>query len=953
MSFSHGRLGMRSALRTFDQLDDESAYSKHAYADIHAGQLVPGGWSFVASGTYSVPWNYVFDNKPLDASGVTTSTEVLTRVQSLALCQATAGTYWFDYETAVRSVSAFDSEGFDLDLGWDDGAELYVHLTGDADPALTKVMVDTIFGIWTGSKERPELCVQPILGPNLMVDGGLEVWNSSTDLANYSEILTGAGMTLTQIAALTEGLYAARCAGTGAASGSVVARQNALPLIAGSSYRASVAYSTDASNPSTAGAYMQFGTTDTITSNGRDIESGITNGVRMDDTHGLIRRAVFDFIAHETDPRVRLTAANSAATAFGVTFDDFRVQRIYGWRWYSPRLPAEGLPESVMGASDVYPGSEEGGGGQVSIVNESATTYCERMFSPPWSFSSKLVQLRFGGVFLDNQEITFENMRLGFSGIIRGWSVSDKRAVVDVEELRDILGTQIPLRSYNRLDQPAVEERALSRARPLLFGVKSNILPARVDKTAATGYGIYELCDPTDATVNGIGGAGGAAGGNVWAYLDEEAADKKDTTKRVQLLDSANDWSQSVTTARLTITHDVRPIVIDRSNNKLDFNIGGGALAASIPAGIYYIGDGSNPSSGFRRGLLEQIRQAMNAAAAVADFNVTYSETTHLVTIAKGAGTLNLLTNSGASEIGSVFPLLGFDTGADRTGALSYAADSVIFTDCDSQHVIRCDVAGYLDDASGTYTGSAGNAIVKGPDVDKFLLLRSLKQDPVVITSSFTTARATARSTAAYLGALAAIQGGASGTLSVQDVFDRHEAGDFSDVVMDGAGLFYYVPRSSTVPSDVVDLYDRDFLEWEVGIRVDDCFGTVRINYAQDPTTGLVQGREVTNAETVLLHGRPHLRTFDSFLTTDGDAASAVQQLGFLARAPIREFRFTTKGKLLTKKVGDLIRLTRARSPQGVDETGGLNQLVVRIRWISKNYLTHKVKVIAHTNIVS
>lgn len=101
--------------------------------------------------------------------------------------------------------------------------------------------------------------------------------------------------------------------------------------------------------------------------------------------------------------------------------------------------------------------------------------------------------------------------------------------------------------------------------------------------------------------------------------------------------------------------------VTDGVNDKIDFNIGAGALVGNIIGGVY------NTTT-----LGAAIVAALNSAAA-GTYTCTYSTTSKKFTITRSAGTLNMNWASGPNLATSVGSLIGFTT--DRTGSLTYAAD--------------------------------------------------------------------------------------------------------------------------------------------------------------------------------------------------------------------------------------------------------------------------------------
>lgn len=109
------------------------------------------------------------------------------------------------------------------------------------------------------------------------------------------------------------------------------------------------------------------------------------------------------------------------------------------------------------------------------------------------------------------------------------------------------------------------------------------------------------------------------------------------------------------------------PIVIDGTNDSLDFDDGGGEENASIPQKTY-----KDPHE-----LAEAIQTAMDALTADT-ITVTYSDTTGKYRIASTGGTFELLWNTGTNTATTIGTTLGFLVAADDTGALFYVGDNAI-----------------------------------------------------------------------------------------------------------------------------------------------------------------------------------------------------------------------------------------------------------------------------------
>ena len=101
----------------------------------------------------------------------------------------------------------------------------------------------------------------------------------------------------------------------------------------------------------------------------------------------------------------------------------------------------------------------------------------------------------------------------------------------------------------------------------------------------------------------------------------------------------------------------------DLGNFRIDFSEGGPALVATLNAGDYSITE-----------FTAEVKRALDAAGALT-YSVSVNRTTRLITIA-ATGTFSLLCFTGVNQGTAVWALLGFNTGADKTGAATYLADN-------------------------------------------------------------------------------------------------------------------------------------------------------------------------------------------------------------------------------------------------------------------------------------
>ncbi len=515
--------------------------------------------------------------------------------------------------------------------------------------------------------------------------------------------------------------------------------------------------------------------------------------------------------------------------------------------------------------------------------------------------------------------------------------------------MRAFLSTELPLRRYNSIDTPGAPEQAKERHRPYWFGAAENVSPQCVDVDATSGLGIYELLDPAIApNTSTVLFTNAGPLDHLWSYEDFEAAGMKDPARRIELA-LTTDYTIEASTARVTLIRNPGIVrIVAGENDRLDFTANGVDYTAEFEPGIRTIHE--------LKGELTTLMNALAGAVYTWIFNESSGGVPHhKYSVAySGGGSHVFRIETGPNRDRSILPTIGYTGDDDLTGA-SLEADTAMPYDPDTTAIIRVDnVGGYRDDASGTYTGTPNGNIKLAPDIDRVLLVKVHGVDPALIGASYVTARTTCpEEQSVYLGGLTSVQGGASFALTHADVRDRFSVGCIAQIQTDEAGNHSFVKRTADIPSNAKRFYDYDYIEWWVAQSMEHVYGTVRVNFAQDPTTGLVQGREATNTRTVLLYRRPQIRTWDTFLRYEYDAANALARLAALARGPIRHPSFRVVGRGADSKVGDTVLLNRSRSVQGLDETGGLVDDAFRVLSVTKSPIDGSISYVTHTNVTS
>lgn len=953
----HGRYGLRSGLRPFSEYQQESARRKDVFVRMTSAQVLNSVW-FQSGSVYF----HTFDEtdpygRTLDVVGVRLLDEVLTRAETGAELNATAGTYRYARDP-----------GGTLQLG--------VHLAGGASPSNRNVLVVTRWHNATGAAHRSHLVHPTTMGIERLLNADLDSWSGSPaqpdDWTFESTVGVGASV-VEQAPGIGDGtVFSAKIHGNG---GSVVGRLRQSVALAVSpfdvgpwGYRLWGSYLTPKTMLSTQGARIKI--TDgaspesQISSDGRSVDGPAVDGLELRKTRGKMRLFCADFIGFATPSYFELIGYSTVASTFDVYFGRASLEKIHGWDLYEPNVAPGGLPEIYEGASDPLPGSESTGAGAVTLLND-GRGLLEQRFSYPWLWPSRDVEIFLGGAFESGQELLMFDMHSAFKGVINGDNspkVNPRQATIACESYRQILEAVLPPRSYG-VDWPDVAAADRNRPRPILFGFRPNLRAPAIEfvpGSPATGYRRYEITDCDDWPY-GIGGVGIEGGGHVWAYPDEEAAEKEDPTRRVELTTADGDYSVNLSAGTVDLLHDARVIEVTLENNHYDFDISGSPYSVTIPVGPYKIG---NSEGSDQRGLLEVLAAGMLAESG-ATFDCIYDEATHLVTITKlsKGGWSPLYTTSGTIHAGSLLaPLLGFDTSADPAPDAGFTSDEPIFSDADAQHVIRWDATGYVDDPNGRFTGtieSPPRAVYLLSNIFRFILEIFLKQPADrTVAAEWDAARVSCpQILALYLGG----RGEAPSTMRASEIVDAFEAGSPTsgegpaEIRTDGEGRFRFLKRTTDVPDDIPHIQEHDLVELiEGGYMPSQAYGYVEVRFSRNGGTGRPNLVRVDNEVARLAFQNEKTAYFETFLTEQADAEAAAAALSALVRAPIRHLTLVVKSKVLDSLKGDLIRLTVPQALLGASDPGpGLDGAVFRIESKKIQPETQRVTLVVYTNIIT
>lgn len=347
-----------------------------------------------------------------------------------------------------------------------------------------------------------------------------------------------------------------------------------------------------------------------------------------------------------------------------------------------------------------------------------------------------------------------------------------------------------------------------------------------------------------------------------------------------------------------SVYEDVTPFEVTVDHQFANFDIGASELTATVPVGLYSA-----------TALAKEMTYRMKAVAS--DLVCSYNQSSNVFTINRPSGTLNLLLQTGKNKEASIWGLLGFGRGANKTGASTYTSENAVysFSSIETSHVIRCDARGYKDDSSGTYTGEADSLIQRGCDIAKALILGWLAQPASIInTSTFLAARSTApESLAIYLQEF---------TSSVE-IFDRLEASNLANIVVAGDGTVHYIVYSynnETVPVSR-QIQERDYIEKPTFSRDgEEVFSAVTILYDQRPDSGIWKAETARNAQEAANYDATIPKEIETYVRLKDTAEVLSYRTLVLAQRPPVRAHVVAGAKIFRAKVGDVVSITRKRA---------------------------------------
>ena len=604
----HGALGIRARMRDFVSLIDTSETEKTIIVELQPVQEVQE-WSPDQGGAFVSSVDFSFDGVRRDIIDVRSLVNpTLRRVETLDQVRAQEGTFFYDPEQVFTASGSWDDGFTEWDDGvsrWDQFTQLFVHLTDDIDPDETTIVAVHSFGF------APKGMVQPQFGPRKLLNGGFETFIGGK--AAFWEVFEGTGFTewddgsttwddgSTTWDELLQALFEATsplnvregdsALGMAVAAGGITStRQNLTnEFTIGKIYRFYGAYKTQGDVTAQIVISTDLDTPkDSIFEDGRSIDPATNHFIDLSGTGGEYRRFAIDFIAFNATHQFLLRAV-SGGGAGEVFWDDVDVRRIWSFKYFEPRVQMSAIPETRSGTHDVFFGQKNVGVGSVRLVNSNGGDFDRGYFYelvPKLEWMNQNCIVRWGGEFPplapgdESQEILLEDFENAFVGLIQGQNLNTDQYEMSLQDLRSFFHASVPIELYDIGQFSDMDPLLQGKVRPLLFGRKENISPPRI-RLSLGNYGVYEIADVTDAP-NGIFRVD-----NVFAYVDQEAADSLDAANRITL-EEGIDYAVDLDAGTISIINDVGPFVVTSENNIIEWQDGPIPISeAFVPVGRY------------------------------------------------------------------------------------------------------------------------------------------------------------------------------------------------------------------------------------------------------------------------------------------------------------------------------------------------------------------------------
>ena len=973
------RLGFLSKLPTLETMFDVSDVVPLVFADIQltfeVGVL---GWNSAGSDT----WFSSFDgaqiklgNNTLDIVDVmfnlTTPNVIaidtspvlpqldnglyglhLRRAETLAECQATAGSFYIN--TDYPRFAKWDDE---ISV-WDDGVSiwdsqtgvLYVHLPSpgttdtSSDPNDYTISARANIPISNGPKDSAALYSGINSG---IVNGSFE----EAGLANWTTAAgSGVTVTVTSVRAL-KGTTSAAIEGDGVSGVAQGILRQTKTTVVGQKYRVSGAYYINESSEEGWFPYIAIsdaGITDVILTDGRNLRGAFLRTLLNGDK-GRWYRFKFDYIAWDTSITLNFYGRTDVGASGLIFFDDIDHQVIARYESYSNRLISESIPQISSGTNDSRFGSKITTSVSLQMLNGDGALY--DTFGVEIVSGAQNATPLSGEVSIDvgySSEQNGEMPREAFDKIFLGTvdrvpKIDDNMASVSASDFRSVFQDLVPPHVASLDDFVDADERSYGKPVPMLFGQKGHIIPTMLTRGLAANAdgGVYSFNDPSFTTIYDTSVLNQGVTLDYYMYADEKARDIVDTARRVSM-DIAGSVENFRGASQLFFDNVILEVLDGgsvgglgnskgtRQQNWIDWKFDIGTkppttlYAAQVPAGVYAAWNQWDPAKGFA----QVLAAAMNAVHNL-PYQVFYGPDTRFQLVSDfggGFAGFEVLVLSGIHAKVGVYKIAGQDEGVDATGNFAYTAQNPVWTSAEESEIVALRVSGYPDDSIGTWTGTADALIRKGVDITRFVAAKVYGLDTVRVFDNSILNSFRSNPQAYNLGVFLDEQ------ISGVALLEGLEISDFAEYIFDGGKISIRSLVDATINHTVEE---KDILFYAASETTREVKDAVEIEY--DITSGRRPTRRNRRGAGRLRGNRSTSLNRTSYIIDVEEAGLLNRRIGDLTEKTSVFHNIRTIGKLMGGRYGDRVFLSRDKG------LGTLSEKLCKITRIKKNYLTREV----------
>jgi len=436
-------------LLSVDDIKELIKDSNKSFSDLKGlWHLDEDGWKSEGSNTYShfcdeVKVNEVTDNG--DGLGYKTT---------VADCQATAGTYFYDLTNRKLYVHAFDND----DL---------------SNPSTTIVIMMYCWKFFSTDAVN----FQP-WGDNVVKDGEFEEWDSTTDLTYWGEYISGTS-TFNREDDVTKILSGRHCVRLDIdASNNIAYGAIAVSLLPGGKCKLSIWYKNSITGKTSQILLRDFGDNQYL--NGSGTWQAEATGILLANAT-VWTKFELEFDAHASYSEYVFLFANYLSSSSSIWFDKAKIEQQDENRQYMPVVSQDSIPSLDLSVDDIVEGIYKFNFGSFKMLNPGWWDVA----ADEYVWTNRRVVLKVGG-----EDMNYEDYINFFVGRISDFYVADENVIFSVKDIRVGTFSQLPVNHYWASNYPNMHEDHEDRPIQLLFGVKTKIPPVCIDTTAgAPGKG--------------------------------------------------------------------------------------------------------------------------------------------------------------------------------------------------------------------------------------------------------------------------------------------------------------------------------------------------------------------------------------------------------------------------------------------------------------------------------